>query len=102
MKYLALVLVFATPAVLAGTINMACPPGDQVVVHTVMNNGDFDGSGVIDDGDVAIMKGNFLKTTVPFDPDNETNTTYLTDLNADGTTNLDDFALLRMLSRNQH
>ena len=102
MKYLALVLVFATPAVLAETINLACPPGDQVVVHTVTNNGDFSHDGKIDSKDFEIMKGNFRQPTVPFDSANPDNTTYLTDLNGDGTTNLDDYSLLRMLEKNHN
>lgn len=96
MKSIALVLVFATPTVLAGTINMACPPGDQVVVHTVTNNGDFNHDGKIDSDDVAIMKAFFGQ---PTDPSNDS---VLTDLNGDGTTNLTDYSLLRMLARSHN
>jgi hypothetical protein len=96
MKSIALVLVFATPTVLAGTINMACPPGDQVVVHTVTNDGDFTHDGKIDSADVAIMKAFFGQ---PTDPENDS---VLTDLNGDGTTDLTDYSLLRMLARNHN
>jgi len=94
MNYIALVLVFATPAVLAEKINMACPPGDEVVVHAVTNDGDFNGDGVVDNDDIAIFKQYYGQ---PTDPDTDS---VLTDLNGDGTTNLKDFSLLRMLSRN--
>ena len=96
MKSIALVLVFATPTVLAGTINMACPPGDQVVVHTVTNDGDFNNDDKIDSADVAIMKAYFGQ---PTDPENDS---VLTDLNGDGTTDLTDYSLLRMLARNHN
>jgi hypothetical protein len=96
MKTIALVLGFATPAVLAGTINMACPPGDQVVVHTVTNNGDFNGDGVIDSEDLQTMKAHFGQ------PTNPENDSVLTDLNGDGTTDLTDYSLLRMLARNHN
>ena len=86
-KYIALALVFATPAVLAETINMACPPGDKVVIHTVKNNGD----GIVGYDDTLIMQANFGKSTGPDQP-------FLrTDLNSDGTTDLSDYTLFRML-----
>jgi hypothetical protein len=94
-KYIALAIVFATPAVLAETINIACPPGDKVVVHTVTNNGDFNGDGIVDVGDYQIMRKNFGITTSPDQPLLET------DLNADGTTNLTDYSLFRMLLSQQ-
>ena len=97
MKSIALVLVFATPTVLAGTINMACPPGDQVVVHTVTNDGDFNHDEKIDSDDVAIMKEYFGQ---PIDPANPVSV--LTDLNGDGITNLTDYSLLRMLARDHN
>ena len=90
-KYIALALVFATPAVLADTINMACPPGDKVVIHTVTNNGDFNGDGIVGNGDYLIMRDNFGKPTVPGQDSD------LTDLNGDGTTDLTDYSLFRML-----
>jgi len=99
MKSIALVLVFATPTVLAGTINMACPPGDQVVVHTVTNDGDFNNDDKIDSADVAIMKAYFGQPTVSTDPNNKS---VLTDLNGDGTTDLTDYSLLRMLARSHN
>jgi hypothetical protein len=98
-KYIALALVFATPAVLAETINMACPPGDKVVIHTVKNNGDFNHSGNVGTDDAAILGANIGKATVPVhSPDRDPlDTTYLTDLNADGITDLTDYSLFRML-----
>jgi len=96
MKYLALVLVVATPAVLAETINMACPPGDKVVVHTVTNNGDFNGDGFTNSADVEEMKANFGQRTEPGVD------TLPTDLNGDGVTGFDDFGLFRMLVSQQH
>ena len=98
MKYLALVLVFATPAVLAGTINMACPPGDTVVVHTVTNNGDFNGDGIVNLSDYSIFRANYGQPTEPNNPDNPAN---MTDLNGDGTTDTTDYALFKLLMANQ-
>jgi len=97
MKYIAILLVFAAPAVLAGTtINIACPPGDHVAVHSVTNDGDFNGDGKIDKKDIEVMKEFFGQ---PTDPNTDS---VLTDLNADGTTDLNDFSLLRMLAKNHH
>lgn len=94
MKYLALVLAFATPAALAGTINMACPPGDRVVIHTVTNNGDFNHDGSTDIADLEVMKTYFGQTTNP------ANDSVLTDLNGDGVTNTVDLGLFKMLLAN--
>lgn len=94
-KYIALALVLATPSVLAETINMACPPGDEVRIHTVTNNGDFNGDGMVDLGDYQMLRNNFGITTGPDQPLLET------DLNADGTTNLTDYSLFRMLLSQQ-
>ena len=94
-KYIALALVFATPAVLAETINMACPPGDKVVIHTVKNNGDFNGDNMVDMGDYQILRDNFGKPAVPGQDSD------LTDLNDDGTTDLSDYSLFRMLMSQQ-
>lgn len=94
MKKIALFLLFVSPAVLAETINIACPPGDKVTVHAVTNDGDFDGDGDIDKDDVDIMRANFGQ---PTDPNNET---ILTDLNGDGITNFADLSLFKMLTRN--
>ena len=100
-KYIALALVFATPAVLADTINMACPPGDKVVIHTVTNNGDLNGDSLVNMGDFLVMQENYGQPTVPASPDDPDNKTYLTDLNGDGTTNAMDFVLFRMLLSQQ-
>jgi len=99
MKYLALVLVFATPSVLAETINMACPPGDKVVVNVVANNGNFDGStdGLIGDADFQIMRNHLRQPVDPSVPES-----VMTDLNADGFTNSADYALLKMLASQQN
>jgi hypothetical protein len=102
MKYLALVLVFATPAVLAGTINMACPPGDTVVVHTVTNNGDFNGDGKVNLSDYSIFRANYGQSSDPDYPVNPDYPANMTDLNGDGTTDTTDYALFKMLMANQH
>jgi hypothetical protein len=94
-KYIALALVFATPVVLAETINMACPPGDKVVIHTVANNGDFNGDGIVGGEDYSLLRANFGTSTSPDQP------LLPTDLNADGTTNLTDYSLFRMLMSQQ-
>ena len=92
MKYIPLVLVLATPVALADTINMACPPGDNVVIHTVTNDGDFNGDGVVDLSDYSILRANYGQPTTP-----ENETSNLTDLNGDGLTNSTDYGLFRML-----
>jgi hypothetical protein len=94
-KYIALALVFATPTVLAETINMACPPGDKVVIHTVTNDGDFNGDGVVDLGDYPTLRANFGTSTDPGKP------LLPTDLDGDGTTDLSDYSLFRMLLSQQ-